>query len=387
MLRRSVLHFFGGFLKVQQTPNPDCISFTIPDHFDKDVLLVPEGVTCEASGMGYCDIHPVARALFHNYMKEISAVFISPRSVSITKYYHSDWNSGAFDASQDNYTGITITESVNAFLSEIVRDYDEPIAPDPDYLLISSLADNDLTVNEATDSDLAQCVKDLLRLQIRPMIMQDGGDIRLLNVNEKSGVVSLHMLGACKTCPSSQNTLKNGIERVLKHFLPEITEVVEVKNPVVTVTKEYTVPTEPPLASASSTNPPSTTAIESPVAMKIRKTFEVSEDDFQPVHKNEASVYREIARNDDARVRKLMEASKRRDALEKEKFEAMQRAMRKAEEREKKSPAAVSDNEAASVPAAVASSHQKVSRPSDAARTRSGGRLLSFEELMEPDGD
>ena len=300
-----------GMMSVQQTPNPDCVSFTMPEHFDATCMFVPEGVTCEASGVGYCDIHPVARALFKEFSKEISAVFIAPRSVSITKYYHVDWEGGTMDASVEGFTGVSVKESLNTYISSIVREIDEPISPDPDYLLISTLADNDLAVNEETDSELVQCVKDLLRMQVRPMIMQDGGDIRLLNVNEVTGIVSLHMLGACKSCPSSQNTLKNGIERVLKHFLPEITEVIEVKNPLVTVTKEIEIEVPAPLQSLSMSGD-NNDANASPVAARIKKTFEVSTDDFEPVHKNEASLYREIIRVDNARIRQLKRDQERR---------------------------------------------------------------------------
>lgn len=52
------------------------------------------------------------------------------------------------------------------------------------------------------------------------MLQRDGGDVKFLSFDETSGVVLLAMLGACRTCPSSSNTLYHGIERVMKHFLP-----------------------------------------------------------------------------------------------------------------------------------------------------------------------
>jgi Fe-S cluster biogenesis protein NfuA len=61
------------------------------------------------------------------------------------------------------------------------------------------------------------------------MVQRDGGDVKLLNFNEVTGVLSIAMLGACRTCPSSGVTLKDGIERMMRHFLPEVKEVVEVK--------------------------------------------------------------------------------------------------------------------------------------------------------------
>jgi Fe-S cluster biogenesis protein NfuA len=55
------------------------------------------------------------------------------------------------------------------------------------------------------------------------VVAQDGGDIVFHSFEE--GVVYLHMRGACAGCPSATITLKNGIERMLLHFVPEVTEV------------------------------------------------------------------------------------------------------------------------------------------------------------------
>jgi Fe-S cluster biogenesis protein NfuA len=59
---------------------------------------------------------------------------------------------------------------------------------------------------------------------IRPSLQADGGDVELLDVKE--GVVSVKLTGACGGCPMSTMTLKNGIERILKHEVPEIKSVV-----------------------------------------------------------------------------------------------------------------------------------------------------------------
>ena len=60
--------------------------------------------------------------------------------------------------------------------------------------------------------------------RIRPALQADGGDVELLNVKE--GVVSVRLIGACGGCPMSTITLKNGIERILKHEVPEVKNVV-----------------------------------------------------------------------------------------------------------------------------------------------------------------
>lgn len=61
--------------------------------------------------------------------------------------------------------------------------------------------------------------------QVRPMLQQDGGDVELVSVDEKTGVVNVRLTGACKGCPMSQMTLKAGIERYLKSQVPSVTSV------------------------------------------------------------------------------------------------------------------------------------------------------------------
>lgn len=60
--------------------------------------------------------------------------------------------------------------------------------------------------------------------KVRPMLQGDGGDVELVNVTE-NGIVQVRLTGACKGCPMSQMTLKNGIERMVLKELPEIKAV------------------------------------------------------------------------------------------------------------------------------------------------------------------
>lgn len=63
---------------------------------------------------------------------------------------------------------------------------------------------------------------------IRPALQADGGDIVLRDVNEETGVVSVTLVGACTTCPASDQTMKAGIERIMKDRIDGVTEVVQV---------------------------------------------------------------------------------------------------------------------------------------------------------------
>jgi len=66
-------------------------------------------------------------------------------------------------------------------------------------------------------------IKELLDSRVRPAVAQDGGDITFYGFER--GIVYLQMQGACAGCPSSTMTLKMGIENLLRHYIPEVTEV------------------------------------------------------------------------------------------------------------------------------------------------------------------
>jgi Fe-S cluster biogenesis protein NfuA len=76
---------------------------------------------------------------------------------------------------------------------------------------------------EADHADTVKTIKDLLDSRVRPAVAQDGGDITFKGF--KDGIVYLNMKGSCAGCPSSTATLKHGIENLLRHFIPDVTEV------------------------------------------------------------------------------------------------------------------------------------------------------------------
>ena len=78
-------------------------------------------------------------------------------------------------------------------------------------------------VFDAQDADLVKEIKELLDTRVRPAVAQDGGDIIFRGF--KDGIVMLEMRGACSGCPSSTATLKNGVEKMLKHYVPSVKEV------------------------------------------------------------------------------------------------------------------------------------------------------------------
>jgi Fe-S cluster biogenesis protein NfuA len=84
---------------------------------------------------------------------------------------------------------------------------------------------DDEIVYEGETAQVVAEIKELLDTRIRPAVAQDGGDILFNRFEPDTGVVWLHMRGACSGCPSSSATLKSGVENMLKHYVPEVTRV------------------------------------------------------------------------------------------------------------------------------------------------------------------
>lgn len=150
---------------------------------------------------------PLAKKLFQ--IDGIRGVFFGPDFVTITKDQDAVWQL----MKPDIYSAI-----MDFFASG------QPI--------ISEGADgegattyNDTMINE-DDSETVQMIKELLDTRIRPSIQDDGGDIEYRGFED--GIVKLKLKGACRTCDSSTVTLKNGIENMLMHYVPEVASVEQV---------------------------------------------------------------------------------------------------------------------------------------------------------------
>ena len=78
---------------------------------------------------------------------------------------------------------------------------------------------------DPADEEIVVQIKELLETRVRPAVAQDGGDIVFRGFEGKSGTVFLNMRGSCAGCPSSTATLKNGIENMLRHYIPEVNGV------------------------------------------------------------------------------------------------------------------------------------------------------------------
>jgi len=184
------------FIQTESTPNPATLKF-LPGREvmgEASVADFPDAAAAERS--------PLARALFAN--SDVTRVFFGSDFISVTKSDKSDWRHlkpSILGAIMEHFTrGMPLIEGG----SEEVSDEE--------------------TFAEG-DAEIVSQIKELLDTRVRPAVANDGGDIIFRAFDGSSGVVSLHMRGSCAGCPSSTMTLKNGIENMLRHYIPEVTAV------------------------------------------------------------------------------------------------------------------------------------------------------------------
>ncbi|MDE0878934.1 MAG: NifU family protein [Sphingomonas bacterium] len=87
----------------------------------------------------------------------------------------------------------------------------------------SVAADEPIPTDDPADAEIIAQIRELIDTRVRPAVANDGGDIVYRGFDK--GKVFLAMQGACAGCPSSTATLKQGIEQLLRHYVPEVTEV------------------------------------------------------------------------------------------------------------------------------------------------------------------
>ena len=185
------------FIQTEQTPNPEVLKF-LPG-----LPVMGEG-SREFRDATEAAASPLAEALFA--IDGVRRIFFGPDFVTVSKDPSVDWG------------------HVKAPILAAVMDHYTSGAP----LLKESGGASGHDEEEAYEGETAQIVaeiKDLLDTRIRPAVAQDGGDILFNRFDPETGVVFLHMKGACSGCPSSSATLKAGVENMLRHYVPEVTAV------------------------------------------------------------------------------------------------------------------------------------------------------------------
>lgn len=185
-------------IETEATPNPATLKFlpgrTVMDQGTRDFASPEEA---EAS--------PLAAALFG--LGDVTGVFFGRDFVSVTAAPAVEWHGLKPDVLAillDHFTAqMPLFRGGSADFS--VPPVEEDIADDP------------------ADAEIVAQIKELIDTRVRPAVANDGGDIIYRGFDK--GKVYLKMQGACSGCPSSTATLKNGIEQLLRYYVPEVTEV------------------------------------------------------------------------------------------------------------------------------------------------------------------
>jgi len=181
------------FIQTEATPNPSTMKF-LPG---KPVL---PGAPRDFRSAEEASVSPLARRLFD--VPGVTGVFLAQDFITVTK------DVGEWQHMKPAVLGI-IMEHFLSGAPILSRD--------------SHAGESEEEAFDEDDSEVVSTIKELLDTRVRPAVAQDGGDITFHGYRD--GIVFLNMRGACSGCPSSTATLKHGIENLLRHFVPEVTEV------------------------------------------------------------------------------------------------------------------------------------------------------------------
>lgn len=178
------------FIRTESTPNPDALKF-LPG--------------CEVMAEGTLDMRTVADAAASPLAQQlmelegVEGVFYGMDFISVTKAAAADWQ--------------TVKPNVQARIMDF-------------YLSGAPL----LHVKKETNAEAVQTndpiIREILAViesQIKPGVARDGGDVRFVEFDQ--GVLYLEMRGACAGCPAAGMTLKSGIEKIMRTYVPEVMEV------------------------------------------------------------------------------------------------------------------------------------------------------------------
>jgi Fe-S cluster biogenesis protein NfuA len=190
------------FIQTEPTPNPDTLKF-LPGQPVTGATGPYDFASIEEAGTS-----PLAQNLFQ--VQGIVRVFLGSDFISLSKDADADWKHVrpmALAAIMDHFVaGLPVMATDGSALAQTQEG-----ASADDY--------------EGDAAEIVGEIIELIETRVRPAVAQDGGDIVFHGFDVDSGIVHLAMRGACAGCPSSTMTLKQGIENMLKAYVPEVTAV------------------------------------------------------------------------------------------------------------------------------------------------------------------
>ena len=178
------------FVQTETTPNPNSLKF------------IPGKVVSNGGSFEITKKDNIKNELIRNILSinGVEGIFLNRDFISINKYDDTSWEE--------------IKHIVISFINEYYSSGKEHVI--------------DKDINETNESlnEIEKKIVQILDQKIRPAVTKDGGDIKFKEFQD--GIVKVQLQGSCSGCPSSTMTLKQGVENLLKHYIPEITEVIPV---------------------------------------------------------------------------------------------------------------------------------------------------------------
>ena len=178
------------FVQTEVTPNPNSLKF------------LPEKKVSNSGPYEITNKDQVNNELVKNILsiKGVEGVFLGQDFLSVNKNDQTKWDE--------------IKHIVISFINDFYSDGKEFVI------------DENMRQEENELDEIEQKIVKILDQKIRPAVARDGGDIKFKEY--KNGVVKVQLQGSCSGCPSSTMTLKQGVQNLLCHYLPEVKEVIAI---------------------------------------------------------------------------------------------------------------------------------------------------------------
>lgn len=190
------------FIQTEPTPNPDTIKF-IPG-----VEVAGAAGPFDFASEDEAGSSPLAQTVFQ--VEGVTRVFLGADFLSVSKDEGTDWK---------HVRPMVLAAIMDHYVAglPVIHDGGAGVIADPD----AKTADD----YEGETAEIVGEILELIETRVRPAVAQDGGDITFQRFDAETGIVHLAMRGACAGCPSSTMTLKQGIENMLKAYVPEVNAV------------------------------------------------------------------------------------------------------------------------------------------------------------------
>ena len=179
-------------IETEITPNPETLKFIIKSEYIKQ-----HGIEIKSN-------KEAKRFKFSNeifQIKGVNRIFIGENFVSVTKDKNITWN--------------TIKTKILTFLIDYISS-NKNIIDNKNLKKIVKKGKDKISIN----------IEKIIDEKVRPAVARDGGDIKFKKYN--NGIVTVQLQGSCSGCPSSIMTLKQGVQNLLCHYIPEVKEVIAI---------------------------------------------------------------------------------------------------------------------------------------------------------------